>query len=130
MSITSLFINLSIRNKITGAFLVVLLLVAVSGFASVDRLAALNRTVTALTSDSLVAIDELGEMRDAVMHYRLAVARYMAAKDLTPEFAAGTEKALANYRAMTRNMRQRCTAGTNRFCMSLFSTPCRIILRP
>src|SRR4051794_35420556 len=98
MPILSLFVNLSIRNKIAAAFAVILVLVAALGFAAVTGLTTLNRTVDGLVSDSMVADGELGGMREALLRYRLAVARYIIAKDLNPEFDVSANQALANYR--------------------------------
>src|SRR3984885_8707240 len=98
MSMTSLFVNLSIRNKIAVAFAIILALVAALGFAAVAGLTTFNRTVDSLVSDSLVAVGELGDMREALLRYRLAVARYIIAKDLNPEFDVSANQALANYR--------------------------------
>jgi methyl-accepting chemotaxis protein len=98
MPITSLFVNLSIRNKIAAAFAVILALVAALGFAAVERLTTFNATVDSLVSDSMVAVGELGDMREALLRYRLAVARYIIAKDLNPEFDVSANQALANYR--------------------------------
>jgi methyl-accepting chemotaxis protein len=98
MSMTSLFVNMSLRNKITAAFVVVLLLVGVLGFAAVDRLTNLSRTVDTLASDSLIGISELGDLREALLRYRLAIARYLAGRELSPGFDASAGSALARYR--------------------------------
>jgi methyl-accepting chemotaxis protein len=98
MSMKTLIEKLSIRNKLAAAFSVILLLVAALGFAAVDRLTTLNRTVDTLTSDAMVGIDQLSGMRESLLRYRLAIARYLTSKDLSPDFDTSSEKALASYR--------------------------------
>jgi methyl-accepting chemotaxis protein len=98
MSIKTLIEKLSIRNKIAAAFSVILLLVVALGFAAVDRLTTLNRTVDTLTGDSMVGVDQLSNMRESLLRYRLAIARYLTSKDLSPDFDTSSEKALATYR--------------------------------
>ncbi len=99
MSVARLFVKLPIRNKIAVAFVVVLAMVGVLGFAAVDRLTTLSRTVDLITGDTMVGIDELSGMREGLLRYRLAVARYMTVKDLNPDFDTNANLALASYRA-------------------------------
>jgi methyl-accepting chemotaxis protein len=99
MSVARLFVKLSIRNKIAVAFVVVLAMVGALGFAAVDRLTTLSRTVDSITGDTMVGIDELSGMREGLLRYRLAVARYMTVKDLNPDFDTNANLALASYRA-------------------------------
>jgi len=98
MSLNSLIENLSIRNKIAACFAVILAIVVVLGAASVSRLTTLNRTVDALTGDAIQGVSELSNMREALLRYRLAVARYMAGDKFTTDFNAAIDKALATYR--------------------------------
>jgi hypothetical protein len=97
MRVTDVFENWSVRNKIATAFVVILVLVGGLGYAAVGQLAAVTRTVDSLTGDSLVVINDLSEMRQALLRYRLAVARYIIAKNLSPEFDASVDRALAKY---------------------------------
>ena len=90
--------NLSIRNKIAAVFAIILLIVAMLGAASVSRLATLNDTVDTLTGDSMLGLDQLSTMREALLRYRLAVARYMAGDEFSSDFDKATEKALSIYR--------------------------------
>ncbi len=98
MSLKSLAENLSIRNKLLVAFIVILALVAALGFTAVARLATLSSTVQSLTEDSMVGLDELSAMREGLLRYRLAVARYITSGNISPEFDKAAAKALAIYR--------------------------------
>jgi methyl-accepting chemotaxis protein len=98
MSLKSLAENLSIRNKLLAAFIVILALVAALGFTAVARLTTLSSTVQSLTEDSMVGLDELSAMREGLLRYRLAVARYITSGNISPEFDKAAEKALATYR--------------------------------
>jgi methyl-accepting chemotaxis protein len=90
--------NLSIRNKIAAVFAIILLIVAMLGAASVSRLNTLNETVDTLTGDSMLGLDQLSTMREALLRYRLAIARYMAGDEFSSDFDKATERALATYR--------------------------------
>ena len=112
MSLTSIsrpFLRLQIRNKIAVTLSAILLLVAVLGFASVT-LINLRETVDRLTGDSLIGMDELSSMREALLRYRLAIARYVTAKNLTPDFDATTNKAIASFRQ--HEVKYAATVGT------------------
>ncbi len=98
MLLKTLIENLSIRNKIAACFAIILLIVATLGAASVSRLATLNDTVDSLTGDSMLGLDQLSAMREALLRYRLAVARYMAGGEFFSDFDTAANKALATYR--------------------------------
>ena len=95
---TRLFETLSIRNKIAVAFVVVLVLVGALGLISMVRLAALSKTVDTLTGNSLVGINQLNGMQEGLLRYRLAIARYVTAKNLSTEFDSAADNAAASYR--------------------------------
>jgi methyl-accepting chemotaxis protein len=103
MLLNRLYLRLSITKKIASAFFVVVALGGGLGFAAVDRLMALNRTVDTIIDKAMVATSELGEMREALLRYRLAVARYLLGKTPDPAFDATTEKALAAFREHEKN---------------------------
>jgi methyl-accepting chemotaxis protein len=98
MLLKSLIEHLSIRNKIAACFAMVLIIVAILGAASVSRLATLSDTVNSLTGDSMLGLDELSGMREALLRYRLAVARYVGGDEFSSDFDTTTAKALASYR--------------------------------
>jgi len=98
MLLTRLLVKLPIRAKIGLAFSVVLLLEAVLGFTAVHQLAVFDGTVDVITKKVLVATSELSDMREQLLRYRLAVARYIAAQDINPAFDTFTNNALAGYR--------------------------------
>ena len=98
MLLIRLLIKLPIRGKIASAFFVVLLLEGVLGFTAVHQLASFDRTLQVITKKVLVATSELSDMREQLLRYRLAVARYIAAGDINPAFDAFTNSALASYR--------------------------------
>jgi methyl-accepting chemotaxis protein len=98
MPLARWLVKLPIRDKIAAAFFVVLVLVAALGFTAVHQLATLDRTVDTVTKKVLVATSELGDLREQLLRYRLAVARYIAAEDINPAFDTSTTNALASYR--------------------------------
>ncbi len=131
MSIKTLIEKLSIRNKLAAAFSVILLLVVALGFAAVDRLTTLNRTVDTLTSDSMVGVDQLSGMRESLLRYRLAIARYLTSKDLSPDFDTSSEKALASLpRARCEIRADPLWRRRNRHSTAKSVTACGIISRP
>src|SRR3954469_19580472 len=73
MSATKMFANLSIRNKIICSFLTLVLLIAALGFTSIQRFAALNNSVEHITTEYMLALGYLADMRGAILHYRLAL---------------------------------------------------------
>ena len=97
MSPKALVENLSIRNKIAAAFAIVLVLVAALGGSAVQRLATLDHTVSILSGNTQAATGELGEMREGLLRYRLAIARYLIAKNLTADFDTAANAALAAF---------------------------------
>jgi methyl-accepting chemotaxis protein len=103
MNVTRLLLKLPIRGKIALAFFVVLLLEAVLGLTAVHQLADFDRTVDVITKKVLVATSELSDMREQLLRYRLAVARYIAAQDINPAFDTFTNNALASYRQHETN---------------------------
>ena len=98
MLLTRLLVKLPIRAKLALAFFVVLLLEGVLGFTAVHQLADFNRTVEVITKKVLVATSELSDMREQLLRYRLAVARYIVAQDINPAFDTSANNALAAYR--------------------------------
>src|SRR5689334_22586408 len=98
MSLKTLLEKLSIRTKTTACFAVVLAIVAVLGAASVHRLTTLDSTVNQLTSDTMPGLEAVSAMREALLRYRLGIARYMAGDDFSSDFDKTTEQALATYR--------------------------------
>jgi methyl-accepting chemotaxis protein len=65
--------NLSIRTKVICAFAPLLLVILLLGFTAVQKFSALNDTVSSVTTDSMLALNYLSEMRDAALNHRLAV---------------------------------------------------------
>jgi methyl-accepting chemotaxis protein len=98
MSLMDLFNKMSIRSKLIAAFLVILTLFGALGVTAMTRFATLNGTVTQITSNYLLAIDYLDQMRTSVLSYRFAVARYVVAREPNPKLDALLDKHLANYR--------------------------------
>jgi methyl-accepting chemotaxis protein len=75
MSAVSRLANWSIRNKIIAAFSSLVVVIAVLGFASIEKFSAMNASVEEITGDTMLAIGYLSEMRSSVLHYRLAVTK-------------------------------------------------------
>ena len=75
MSTVSRLANWSIRNKIIAAFSSLVIVIAVLGFASIEKFSAMNASVEEITGDTMLAIGYLSEMRSSVLHYRLAVTK-------------------------------------------------------
>jgi methyl-accepting chemotaxis protein len=98
MSLLRLLDHLAIRTKIALAFAVVLLLVAGLGGSAVSRLATIDRTVNALTGDAMVGVNELDEMREALLRYRLSVAHYIIGRIQSADFDKTADAAQAAYR--------------------------------
>ncbi len=98
MSLKRRAMNLSIRNKLSVAFVVILALVGGLGFAALDRLSTLSSTVESLTNDSMAGLNELSGMRQGLLRYRLAVARFIAGGDVNPDFDKAADQALTSYR--------------------------------
>jgi methyl-accepting chemotaxis protein len=67
--------NWSIRNKIIVAFSSLVVVIAVLGFASIEKFSAMNTSVVGITDDTMLAIGYLSEMRSAVLHYRLVLVK-------------------------------------------------------
>ena len=75
MSTVSRLANWSIRNKIIAAFSSLVIVIAVLGFASIEKFSAMNASVEEITGDTMLAIGYLSEMRSSVLQYRLAVTK-------------------------------------------------------
>jgi methyl-accepting chemotaxis protein len=98
MSVTKLFANLSIRNKIICSFLTLVLLIAALGFTSVQRFAALNNSVEEITTNYMLALGYLADMRGAILHYRLGL-RAEAMNRARHDSGAALEETLGKWTA-------------------------------
>ncbi|MFL5289087.1 MAG: methyl-accepting chemotaxis protein [Rhodopila sp.] len=75
MFVTSSLANLSIRNKIIAGFLSLVIVIAALGLTSVQKFAVMNASVEEITTNYLLAIGYLSEMRGAILHYRLVLSK-------------------------------------------------------
>jgi len=87
------FENLSIRSKVMAAFASILIVTAILGIFSINRLSAVDANAEVLSSNYLVAADALAEIDYNTMRFRqLQAADVLAA---TPEAKAKEEKTMA-----------------------------------
>ncbi len=93
MSLKRAIDNFAIRTKFAVAFVIILSLVGGLGLAATLSLRTLDRTVDELTGNSMVSITELGQMRESLLRYRLAMSTYVAGRNLTPAFDQAIEGA-------------------------------------
>ena len=96
MSVAGILGNLSIRNKIVAAFCSLVVVIAVLGAASLQKFSTLNASVEDVTNDAMLGIGYLGEMRGAVLHYRLVVSKAIYGKASGGDLDA-IEKSLAEW---------------------------------
>jgi methyl-accepting chemotaxis protein len=75
VSVTSSLANLSIRGKIIAGFLSLVVVIAALGLTSIQRFAVMNDSVEQVTTNYMLAIGYLSEMRGAILHYRLALVK-------------------------------------------------------
>jgi methyl-accepting chemotaxis protein len=71
------FENLSIRSKVISAFAVILVVTAMLGAFSINRLSAVNETAVALSNNYLVAANALGELDFNSTRYRQLQASHL-----------------------------------------------------
>lgn len=96
MSAISGLANLSIRNKIIGAFVSLLLVIAVLGSTAIEKFAVMNTSVDELTTNYLIAIGYLSDMRGAVLHYHLALTKGLSDKAIADSVQV-LDKSLADW---------------------------------
>jgi methyl-accepting chemotaxis protein len=98
MSAINRLANLSIRNKIIGAFVSLLLVTAILGFTATEKFAVMNASVDELTSNYMKSIGYLAEMRGAFLEYRLALTKGLLDK-ADADSALALDKSLADWAA-------------------------------
>jgi methyl-accepting chemotaxis protein len=98
VSITSPLANLSIRNKIIAGFLSLVIVIAALGLTSVQKFAVMNASVEEVTTNYMLGIRYLAEMRGAILHYRLALTKGILHKASGQEVVA-LGQTLANWKA-------------------------------
>ena len=87
MTIARMFHFSSIRARIVIAFAALLLVIAFLGGTALDRISALNATVSDVTQNDMLAVMYLGDMRAAVQQYRGTLLRALV--DPAGELDAG-----------------------------------------
>jgi len=80
VSTISRLANMSIRNKIICAFSALMVVIVALGFTAIQRFSVLNDTVVTITGDTLLGTGYLSDMRGAILHYRLALAKAILGK--------------------------------------------------
>jgi len=80
VSTISRLANMSIRNKIICAFSALMVVIVALGFTAIQRFSVLNDTVVTITGDTLLGTGYLSDMRGAILHYRLALAKTILGK--------------------------------------------------
>src|SRR5580698_2510886 len=91
MSVIAKFSNLSIRTKLIAGFSSLLLLMAVQGVTSIQKFTAMNASVEELTTNYMLGIDYLSEMRSDILKYRLAFTKSILRGETGAQFAASTQ---------------------------------------
>ncbi len=81
MSVSARVANLPIRSKILMSFTVVLALFAGLGGMSLQRASVTNATVEDITTNYMLALDYLGNMRTGFANYRIGLLRAMLQHD-------------------------------------------------
>src|ERR1700760_3749951 len=98
MSVTSAFANLSIRNKIVAGLLPLILLLGAVGTTSIQKFAQMNEKADSITTNYMLAIGYLADMRAAVLHYRLDITKAVLRRT-TRDQAATVKKQLDGWLA-------------------------------
>src|SRR5579871_5216595 len=88
MSVIAKFSNLSIRTKLIAGFATLLLLMAVQGVTAIQKFSAMNASVEELTSNYMLAIDYLSNMRSDILKYRLGITRVLLRGETGAQFDA------------------------------------------
>src|SRR3954454_11223040 len=96
MSIAKSFANLSTRHKIVSGFSALVILIGLLGGVSIQKFMVLNGSVEAITSNYMLAIGYLADMRSSVLRYRLLLVRATLDRVAGDE-AAKIETAMAQY---------------------------------
>jgi methyl-accepting chemotaxis protein len=96
MSIAKSFDNLSTRHKIVSGFSALVILIGLLGGVSIQKFMVLNGSVEAITSNYMLAIGYLADMRSSVLRYRLLLVRATLDRVAGDE-AAKIETAMAQY---------------------------------
>jgi methyl-accepting chemotaxis protein len=91
MSVIAKFSNLSIRTKLIAGFASLLLLMAVQGVTSIQKFTAMNASVEELTTNYMLGIDYLSEMRSDILKYRLGFTKSILRGETGAQFAASTQ---------------------------------------
>ncbi len=91
MSVIAKFSNLSIRTKLIAGFASLLLLMAVQGVTSIQKFTAMNASVEELTTNYMLGIDYLSEMRSDILKYRLGFTKSILRGETGAPLAASTQ---------------------------------------
>jgi methyl-accepting chemotaxis protein len=99
-----MFAKYSIRAKITAVVAFLLLALAGMGLLAVRDMRAINANTVDITTNWLVAVRALGELRAGVITYRNVVREHLLAE--TPEEKAASEKLLVSVEEGNAKIRQ------------------------
>jgi methyl-accepting chemotaxis protein len=98
VSVTSWIANLSIRNKIIAGFLPLIIVIAALELMSIQRFAVMNASVEQITTNYMLALGYLADMRGSILHYRLALTKGVLHRVSGDDMTA-LRKTLADWKA-------------------------------